>query len=209
MVRKKNNLLLNTDELEFLSEIISADNDSDSSTLEYNLNSSVKGISLLSQLACANKLQLSAIYGNHQIIFPIEIKNGDFSSLKMALKPPEIFEIGDIIRSWRLTTNDKKVYLVNKAGDELHFKIENLSASGISFVVDPKTQNEFPTVLSDAFLVLPNHQKLALSGLKLSRVDEKRVAYSLGKKIDEAVLASLYEYLFECHIKQYPQAHAN
>lgn len=209
MIQKEDDFLLNTDELKLLSEIISPNNDIEQSELEYSINSSEKGISLLSKLGFGKKMQLSTDYKNHHIVFPVQIENGDFSSLKMTLKPPKIFEIGNTLRSWRLATNDKKIYLVNKAGEQLHFQIEDLSASGISFVVDPKTKTKFPKVLNDTFLLLPNHQKIALSGLKISRVNEKIVAYSLDKKFDETVLASLYKYLFECHLEQYPEAHSD
>ena len=207
MTREKNDLLLNADELKLLSEVISVNNDGDSNALEYGVNCSAKGEAVLSQLGRANTLQLSASYGNHRLVFPVQIENNDFSNLKMTLKPPEIFETGDTLRSWRLTTNEEKVYFVNESGDQLNFQIEDLSASGISFLIDPKTKIDFPSVLNDAFLLLPNQQKLSLSGLEISRIDDKRVAYSLGKKVDQAVLTSLYEYLFECHLKKYPESH--
>lgn len=209
MVQKNDDLLLNKDELELLSEVLMAGEENDLKTLEYNVTSSLKGESVLFKLGTANTLQLIADYGNHRLIFPVQIGNGDFANLKMTLKPPEIFEIGDKRRAWRLAASNKKIYLVNKAGDELHFQIEDLSASGISFLIDPDSQTEFPTVLEDAFLKLPNRERLAISGLHLSRKDEKIVAYSLGKEIDQSVLASLYEYLFECHVEQFPEAHKN
>jgi len=209
MTQEKNDLLLNADELKLLSEVISANNDGDSNALEYGINCSAKGEAVLSQIGKANTLELSASYGNHLLVFPVLIENNDFSNLKMTLKPPEIFETGDTLRSWRLTTHKEKVYFINKSGDQLNFQIEDLSASGISFLIDPKTKVEFPSVLDNAFLLLPNQQKLSLSGLKISRIDDKRVAYSLGKEVDQAVLTSLYEYLFECHLKKYPDAFPN
>lgn len=207
MVHKKDGVLLDNDELELLSEIMLPAQDVDSQLLEYNVNSSLKGESLLFKLGSANELKLMAEYGNHRLVFPVQIGNGDFANLKMTLKPPEIYEIGDIRRAWRLTANNKQIYLVNKAGDELQFQVEDLSASGISFLIDPNSEEEFPEVLDDAFLQLPNREKLPVSGLHITRMDDKIAAYSLGKEVDQAVLAALYEYLFECHVEQFPEAH--
>ena len=206
---KTSNLFLEKDEIDLLSEIMRSQDDKEAKDLEFSLHSSPKGETLLSQLGKANMLQLSAQYENHHIVFPVQIDSGDFSQLKMTLKAPEIFEVGKTRRAWRLTTNDKKAYLVNKHGEQQRFQIEDLSASGISFLVDPNIHTEFPDVLDDVFIQLPNREKLAISGLEISRVDERVVAYSIGDKIEQSTLDSLYEYLFECHAEQFPEAHIN
>lgn len=199
--------LLNTDELELLSELMSQDDAADSKKLEYNLSSSAKGESLLIELGRARELKLSAKYGNHLIVFPVQITADDFASLQMILKAPKIFEAGNELRSWRFITRNKNIYLANEDEDALHFQINDLSASGISLLIGDRAQAEFPAVLNHAFLCLPNGERLAIPGLQLSRIDEKTVAYSLAETTDEAVLASLCEYLFECHAQQYPEVH--
>lgn len=209
MSTKTNNLFLEKDEIDLLSEIMLTQDDKAEKELAFSLHSSPKGETLLSQLGEANTLQLSAQYNNHHIVFPVNIEVGDFSELKMTLKAPEIFEVGKTRRAWRLTTNDKKAYLVNNHGEEQRFQIEDLSASGISFLIDPNIQTEFPEVLDDVFIQLPNHKKLAISGLQISRVDERVVAYSMGDNVDQGALNTLYEYLFECHTEQFPEAHIN
>ena len=206
---KKKPSLLNSDELELLSELMSQDDAADPKKLEYNLSSSVKGESLLIELGCAGELKLSANYGNHHLVFPVQIKTDDFASLRMILKAPEIFEAGNELRSWRFITRNKNIYLANEDEDALHFQINDLSASGISLLIGEHAQTEFPAVLNNAFLCLPHREKLAIPGLQISRIDEKTVAYSLAETTDEAVLASLCEYLFECHAQQYPEAHTD
>ncbi|MFT6986263.1 MAG: hypothetical protein ACJAT7_002093 [Psychromonas sp.] len=202
MTNKMKALLLDKDELEFLSKLLLHDEGTDSKKLEYNLSSSFEGESLLFQLACDHDLQLVANYGNHHIVFPVQIETGDFANLKMTLKAAEIFEIGSKLRSWRLIPNNKNIHLINEAGEESQFQIKDVSASGISFLMGDFTQADFPAVLDNVFLLLPNRKRLAISGLQISRVDEEVVAYSLSTT-DEGVLAALHEYLFECHTQQY------
>ena len=209
MSTKNSNLFLEKDEIDLLSEIMLTHDDDETKELDFSLYSSAKGETLLSQLGQANTLQLSAQYDNHHIVFPVQINTGDFSELKMTLRAPEIFETGKTRRAWRLTTNDKKAYLVNKHGKQQRFQIEDLSATGISFLVDPNIQSEFPEVLDDVFIQLPNRKKVAISGLQISRVDERVVAYSIGEGVDQRALDSLYEYLFECHVEEFPEAHIN
>ncbi|WP_435234712.1 hypothetical protein ACR30L_13200 [Psychromonas sp. PT13] len=209
MSTKNSNLFLEKDEIDLLSEIMLTHDDDNTKELDFSLHSSAKGETLLSQLGQANTLQLSAQYDNHHIVFPVHIHTGDFSELKMTLRAPEIFETGKTRRAWRLTTNDKKAYLVNKHGEQQRFQIEDLSATGISFLVDPNIQSEFPEVLDDVFIQLPNGKQLAISGLQISRVDERVVAYSISERIDKSALDSLYEYLFECHAEEFPEAHIN
>jgi hypothetical protein len=211
MAPKDPPVLLNADELAFLSELLSCDHDEliDSNKLVYNITGSAVGESVLTQMSCVGGLQLVANDGNHQLVFPVQIEPDDFKHLKMVLKPPEIFEIGIHPRAWRFLVNNKNIYLahINEAGNESYFQIEDLSASGVSFLIEEHTDAEFPTVFNDVFLQLPNHQKLAVSGLQICRIDKKTVAYTFPKTANEATLNSLYEYLFECHVKQYPEAH--
>lgn len=207
MALKINHSLLNTDELELLSELLTQDDGTDSKKLEYNLSSSVEGESLLFELGCAGELELSANYGNHHFVFPVQINAGDFASLRMILKPPKIFETGNKLRSWRFIAKNQNIYLVNEDGDKSYFQINDLSASGISLLIGEHAQTEFPAVLDNVFLRLPNRKKLAISRLQISRIDEKTVAYTLAETTDETVLASLCEYLFECHVKLYPEVH--
>lgn len=208
MVKKMKVLPLDKDEREFLSTLFLRDETTDCKKLKYNISSSDEGESLLSQLACAHDMQLVAKYGNHHIVFPVQIETGDFANFQMTLKAAEIFEIGSKLRSWRLIPNKQNIHLVNEAGEVLKFQIKDVSASGISFLMEDYAQAEFPAVLDNVFLLLPNRKKLAISGLQVSRLDDQTIAYSLSTT-DDAVLAVLYEYLFECHTQQYPDAHGH
>ena len=98
--------------------------------------------------------------------------------------------------------------LVNEQGEDLHYQIKDLSASGISLLIDDE-EVDFPEQLHNIYLQLPNRDRLAISGSQIRRIDNKMVAYSLGKSTDDTVLAALAEYLFECHAEQHPEAHAN
>jgi hypothetical protein len=203
-------LFVNDDEFQLLSEMIMdiEDPDKGKKELEYDINGSDGKDALLFQLGLADDLQLVANYGNHHLVFPVQMKMGDFANFSMTLKSPKIFETGDKLRSWRLPA-DKTISLVNEKGRELHYKIKDLSASGISLLIDDDEGADFPDQLNNIYLQLPNRDRLAISGSQIRRVDNKTVAYSLGTTTDDTVLAALAEYLFECHAEQHPEAHAN
>ena len=56
------------------------------------------------------------------------------SNFSFSLKTPDIFEIGDKLRLWRLI-NDPSLQILDENGDQLHCKIKNISATGISLIV--------------------------------------------------------------------------
>jgi hypothetical protein len=203
-------LIVNEEEFKLLSEMILDidEPESDSRKLEYDITGSEGKDALLFQLGLADDLQLIANYGNHHLVFPVQMKMGDFANFTMSLNSPKIFETGDQLRSWRFPA-DKTICLVNEQGEELHYQIKDLSASGISLLITDEEEPDFPDQLQNIYLQLPNRDRLAISGSQSRRIDNKTVAYSLGKSTDDTVLASLAEYLFECHAEQHPEAHAN
>lgn len=209
MVEEKNKSLINDDEFQFLSELNANTEEPDGSEkkLEYDISSTNSQDGLLFQLAVADGLQLVANYENHHLVFPVQMKVGDFSNFSMSIKSPKIFENGEQLRSWRLLA-DKTISLVNEQGKALHYQVKDLSASGISLLIDNKEGGDFPELLNNIYLQLPNRKRLAISGAQIRRVDNKTVAYSLGESNDDSSLAALTEYLFECHADQYPEAHA-
>jgi hypothetical protein len=203
-------LIVNEEEFKLLSEMILDidEPESDSKNLEYDITGTEGKDALLFQLGLADDLQLIANYGNHHLVFPVQMKMGDFANFTMSLNSPKIFETGDQLRSWRLPV-DKTISLVNEQGEELNYQIKDLSASGISLLVVDEEDAEFPEQLQNIYLQLPNRERLAISGSQIRRIDNKTVAYSLGKSTDDTVLTALAEYLFECHAEQHPEAHAN
>ena len=203
-------VVVNDDELKLLSEMIMdiEEPSSDKKELEFDINGTNGKDALLFQLGLADDLQLVANYGNHHLVFPVQMKMGDFANFSMSLKSPNIFETGDQLRSWRLPA-DKTISLVNEQDEELHYQVKDLSASGISLLIDDEEQAEFPDQLHNIYLKLPNRDRLAISGSRIRHIDNKTVAYSLGKSTDDAVLATLADFLFECHVEQHPEAHAN
>jgi hypothetical protein len=210
MTEDAKELIVNDDEFKLLSEMameIEAP-ESNKKTIEYDISGSNGKDSLLFQLGLADDLQLVANYGNHHLVFPVQMKMGDFANFSMSLKSPKIFETGDQLRSWRLPA-DKTISLVNEQGEELHYTIKDLSVSGISLLIDDEEGADFPEQLHNMYLQLPNRDRLAISGSQIRRVDNKTVAYSLGNTTDDTVLAALAEYLFECHAEQHPEAHVN
>ena len=203
-------LIVNDDEFKLLSEMILdiEESEPDSKNVEFDITGSNGKDALLFQLGLADDLQFVANYGDHHLVFPVQMKMGDFANFSMSLNSPKIFETGDKLRSWRYPA-DKTISLVNELGEELNYQIKDLSVSGISLLIDDKAEEEFPEQLHDIYLQLPNRDRLAISGSQIRRVDNKTVAYSLGTSTDDTVLASLAEYLFECHAAQHPEAHAN
>ena len=210
MAEDDKELIVNDDEFKLLSEMMMdiEESDSDKKKLDYNITGSNGKDALLFQLGLADDLQLVANYGNHHLVFPVQMEMGDFANFSMSLESPKIFETGGQLRSWRLPA-DKTISLVNEDGEELHYQIKDLSASGISLLIENEEEAEFPEQLNDIYLQLPNRERLAISGSQIRRIDNKTVAYSLGKTTDDTVLAALAEYLFECHAAQHPEAHAN
>lgn len=201
----KQDLLIDADEFKFLSEILNEVEDNDSHNLEYGINSFRGGDELLLQLGAAQNLQLVANYEKYHLIFPLKIKKGDFTNFNLQFNSPEIFERGDKLRSWRLPA-DKRMRLVNEAGEESDFQLKDISASGISILLDDHNHTKFPEELNNMYLLLPDRERLAISGAYISRIDDKAIAYSLGNETDELVFSSLSEYLYECHTQLYPDA---
>lgn len=200
--------LVNDDEFELLSEMLMETELADNKELKYDISGRQGKDALLFQLGLADDLQLVANYGDHHLVFPVQMEMGDFANFSMNLKSPKIFETGDQLRSWRLPAN-QTMSIVNEDGEELHYRIKDLSASGISLLIDDHKNEAFPEQLHNIYLQLPNRERLAISGSQIRRIDEQTVAYSLGKSTDDEVLSSLAEYLFECHAEQHPEAHAS
>ncbi|MDA7746213.1 PilZ domain-containing protein [Psychromonas sp.] len=200
--------LVNEDEFELLSEMLMETEIMDDKALKYDISGRGGKDTLLFQLGLADDLQLVANYGDHHLVFPVQMEMGDFANFSMNLKSPKIYETGEKLRSWRLPA-DKTMRIVNEDGEELHYQIKDLSASGISLLIADDENKAFPEKLHNIYLQLPNRERLAISGSQIRRIDDQTVAYSLGKSTDDEVLASLAEYLFECHAEQHPEAHAN
>ncbi|WP_028864766.1 hypothetical protein [Psychromonas aquimarina] len=207
MTHVHKDLLMTDDELKFFSELIVDIEDSGAKKPEYNISSSYGQDALLMQLGLADDLHLTANYGNHHLVFPVQMKMDSFANFSMYLESPAIFETGERLRSWRLSA-DRELCLVNEAGEELHYQVNNLSASGISLFFDETEAVNFPEELHDTYLQLPDRQRLSISGSKISRIDDKSIAYSLAKNTDEGFSSVLTEYLCACHAQRYPEVHA-
>lgn len=208
MAEQEKDLLVNDDEFELLSEMLMDREVSDSKELKYDISGKEGKDALLFQLGLADDLQLVANYGDHHLVFPVQMEMGDFANFSMNLKSPKIFETGDKLRSWRLPA-DQTMKIVNEEGQELPYRVKDLSASGISLLIDDEAKESFPEKLHNIYLQLPNRDRLAIAGSQIRRVDDKTVAYSLGCSTDDEVLAALAEYLFECHAEKHPEAHAS
>jgi len=201
------NSIINDDEFKLLSELnVDNDESSDNKDLDYYISGANGKGTLLSQLGAADGLQLVANYGKHRLVFPVQLKSGDFSDFCMSFKAPKIFENGEHLRSWRLIA-DKTISLVDDHGETLQYQIKDLSASGISILIDKQGGDDFPELLNHIYLKLPNRERLDISGAQIHRVDNKTVAYLLTNKVDDTLLTALTEYLFECHLAQYPDAY--
>ena len=208
MAKSDKELLINNQEFELLSEMLLDTDIIENKELNYDISSRSGKDALLFQLGLADDLQLVANYGSHHLIFPVQMKMGDFANFSMTLKSPKIYETGDKLRSWRLSA-DKTMRIVNEDGEVLPYRVKDLSASGISLLIDDPENESLPEVLSNLYLQLPDRERLAISGSRIRRIDSYTVAYSLGEDSDDEVLASLTEYLFECHAEQHPDAHIN
>jgi len=198
MLASQKNMLINDDEYAMLSDMLLEPEAEEETGLKYFLSGRHGAEKLLLQLLLAEDLQLVANYGNHHLVFPVDIEKEDFAGLSLTVKAPHIFEAGNQRRSWRFPT-DKKVRLVNEAGETLPYEVKDLSASGISLLIDKNTKNTFPAQLQDIFLQLPNYERLPITADKTRRIDAHTMAYSIGNDTDNAVLTSLEKYLFERH----------
>lgn len=202
MIERCNNLLINDDEYALLSEMLLDTDTENDNNLQYDISDKSGDNQLLSKLIFADELQLVANYNNHYLVFPVQIEKGDFSNFNLTVKAPNIFETGKQLRSWRLLANEKMT-IVNANGEELDYKIKDLSASGISLFIDKQRNKEFPISLDNTYLQLSDKKRLAISGFKIRKIDDQTMAYSLEKSIDDHVLTCLTEYLFECHEEQF------
>ncbi|MDN2662394.1 PilZ domain-containing protein [Psychromonas sp. 14N.309.X.WAT.B.A12] len=208
MAKLHEELLINDQELDLLSEMLAETEKAENKELVYDISGKSGQESLLFQLGLADDLQLVANYGNHHLVFPVQMQMGDFSNFSMSLKSPKIFETGDQLRSWRLS-NNTAMSIVNEKGEVLPYRVKDLSASGISLLIDDPESETLPKELSNIYLQLPDQERLAISGSQIRRIDQHTVAYSLGKEGDDNMLSSLTEYLFKCHAEQHPEAHIN
>lgn len=205
MTKKNSDSIVTDDEFQLLSEIVvSIDaSEEEEQHIAFDISGSNGKEELLFQLGLSDELQLVANYGNHRLVFPIGMNEGDFSNFNITFKPPKIFEKGASLRPWRLL-GDKNIYLINQQGEVLNYHIKDLSVSGISLLIDHEGQGDLPEQLNNIYLQLPNNERLAISATKIRRVDDKTAAYSLESSLDDTVLA---EYLLECHALQYPEVY--
>ncbi|WP_413692866.1 PilZ domain-containing protein [Psychromonas sp. KJ10-2] len=201
-------LLINDQELDLLSEMLAETEKAENKELVYDITGKTGEEALLFQLGLADDLQLVANYGNHHLVFPVQMQMGDFNNFSMSLKSPKIFETGDQLRAWRLS-NNTAMSIVNEEGDVLPYRVKDLSASGISLLIDDPENETLPKELNNIYLQLPDQERLAISGSQIRRIDKHTVAYSLGKEGDDSTLSSLTEYLFKCHAEQHPEAHTD
>ncbi|RBW46390.1 hypothetical protein DS885_08520 [Psychromonas sp. B3M02] len=201
-------LLINDQELDLLSEMLAETEKAENKELVYDITGKTGEEALLFQLGLADDLQLVANYGNHHLVFPVQMQMGDFNNFSMSLKSPKIFETGDQLRAWRLS-NNTAMSIVNEEGDVLPYRVKDLSASGISLLIDDPENETLPKDLNNIYLQLPDQERLAISGSQIRRIDKHTVAYSLGKEGDDSTLSSLTEYLFKCHAEQHPEAHTD
>ena len=197
-----NNVLINEDEYALLSEMLLDTDPINDKEVKYDISEQSGKDNLLFQLILANDLQLIANYENHHLVFPVQIKRGDFSNFSLSVKPPNIFETGKKLRSWRLPAN-RKMSIVNNKGEKLPYRIKDLSASGISLSIDKESKQAFPVTLHNTYLQLPDRKRLPLFGSKTRQIDNQTMAYSLDESKSDDMSACLTEYLFECHEKQY------
>ena len=208
MAKLHEELLINDQELDLLSEMLAETEKAENKELVYDISGKSGHEALLFQLGLADDLQLVANYGNHHLVFPVQMQMGDFSNFSMSLKSPKIFETGDQLRAWRLS-NNTAMSIVNEKGEALPYRVKDLSASGISLLIDDPECETLPKELNNIYLQLPDQERLAISGSQIRRIDQHTVAYSLGKEGDDNMLSSLTEYLFKCHAEQHPEAHIN
>ena len=199
-------LLVNDQEFELLSEMLLETEIMDGKEHKYDISGQSGTETLLFQLGLADDLQLVANYGDHHLVFPVQMEMGDFSNFSMAVKSPKIYETGKNLRSWRLSA-DKTMSIVNEEGEILPYHVKDISASGISLLIEDDENTALPKVLNNLYLQLPDRDRLAICGSQIRRIDQHTIAYSLGKTTNDEVLTSLTEYLFECHAQQHPEAH--
>ncbi|WP_019614971.1 hypothetical protein [Psychromonas ossibalaenae] len=207
MTQVYKDLLMTDDDFKYLSELVADLEGCEDKKLEYKLGASQGQNGLLLQLGLADDLHLTANYGNHHLVFPVQMKMDSFANFSMCLESPEVFETGERLRSWRLSA-DRGFCLVNEAGEDLHYQINNLSASGISLFIDQAEALNFPEELHNTYLQLPDCQRLSISGSRISRIDDKSIAYSLTKSVGDDASSVLAQYLSACHAQRYPEVHA-
>lgn len=208
MNSKENEPLINDEEFQLLAQITGGGDGLQvpQKDTTFDVSSRTEEDGLLMQLGGADALKLVADYGNHRLVFPVQVNMGDFNNFGVTLAAPKIFEKGSSLRAWRLL-NDKCLCLVDKKGQQLNYQIKDLSTSGISLLMQGQNEVDFPLQLNDICLQLPNHTRLPISATQARRIDGNTVAYSLTGSTDAQVLAELAQYLFTCHAELHPDAY--
>ncbi len=196
--------VLSLDEMHYLTGIFGGSPELQGDGLKYELYNSMGNTDTpLFQLGLADELKLEAKYGNHYLVFPLQIEINEFNRFTLELLTPQIYELGDTRRYWRLTP-DKELYLVDPKGEKLNYLIKDISASGISLELDNETPP--PEQLKDVYLILPDASRLPICGKKTRNIDEHTVAYRLLESCETQMLETLKEFLFQRHKDMHPDS---
>jgi len=199
MQQDKSHAVLNSEEMEFLSELmLEKPLEQGSQSLGFEVVADQQGF--LKQLGTANTLQVVARYGQHHFVFPLEITQNDLGLPHLSFATPDIYEAGQQLRYWRAPASG--IVLVSPQGERLPFEIIDLSVSGLSLGLTEQQQH-VPLQLDQHSLLMPDGSTIALAGQINRFVDRQTVAYELDQREMEAAL--LRHYLFQIHRDQHPE----
>ncbi|MCE2596563.1 PilZ domain-containing protein [Motilimonas cestriensis] len=199
MEQDKSHAVLNSEEMDFLSELmLEKPLEQNCQSLGFEVVSDQQGF--LKQLGTANTLQVVARYGQHHFVFPLEITENELGLPHLSFATPDIYETGQQLRYWRASAQG--IALISPAGERLPFAIKDLSVSGLSLGLTEANQH-VPLQLEQHSLLLPDGSKIDLAGQVNRFVDQQTVAYELNQ--DDMESAALRDYLFQIHRDQHPE----
>lgn len=133
MNAKSSKPTLTREELDYIRELFSASEGSASAPAGLHLATSEESHRFLEHLRDAGKLRLEADWGNHRLLFPVDISLlTESGELNLELGIPEILESGAVSRNWRVTPDAQEIRIDDTSGLLHAPRIVNISASGLA-----------------------------------------------------------------------------
>lgn len=167
---------------------------------QFVLDGDSSGKEMLSRLGSASMLHMIAHIDNHELVFPLELKQDEFGRLTMDLHQPLIYEKGPTIRQWRMQPK-LPLRLLADSGEEVDLTVNDISLSGFSVSFEDASQA--PDNIAFQLALPEADTPLKLHGKKARQIDQQRVAYQLIFDEQEQE-KQLRRFLFQQHQQQFP-----
>jgi hypothetical protein len=123
--------LLSRDELDYIQELPSYGLSTDTQISPmFKVDGGVVANALLASLGRQAQLQLEAQFGDQCLRFPLQLVEDEFHALHLEMGAPDIFQLGAVQRSWRVSLK-RPVLLLHENGSPSDLCVHEISPSGV------------------------------------------------------------------------------